>query len=310
MIDASRLFVITAIANPVRYASRYALYQTFEKYVKQSGANLYTGEVAFGERPHVVTDASDPTDLQLRSSHEIWMKERVQNLVVPRLPPEAEYIAFVDADVRYERDDWAVETIQQLQHYDVVQMFSHVVDLGPETEIVQTHYGFAYSYLKGKTCLETAKNYGKFWHPGYAWAMRRSTFDALGGLIDIGILGAGDHHMATALIGNVGYSIPGNISEAYKRPLYLWQQRAEAHVKRNIGYVPGTLRHQWHGTKLNRNYESRWKILIDNGFDPSRDLKSDSHGLYQLCQEGHRLRDAVRAYNRSRREDSNENDIF
>jgi hypothetical protein len=50
MIAADRLYVLTAISNPRRFASRYKLYREFEKYVQASGATLITIEAGFGER--------------------------------------------------------------------------------------------------------------------------------------------------------------------------------------------------------------------------------------------------------------------
>ena len=32
--------------------------------------------------------------------------------------------------------------------------------------------------------------------------------------------------------------------------------------KLRFGYVPGLIRHHYHGSKKNRNYTERWKILI------------------------------------------------
>src|SRR6266699_3653400 len=44
-----RLYVVTILENPLRWRSRYANYWAFQKHVEDSGALLYTGEVAFGE---------------------------------------------------------------------------------------------------------------------------------------------------------------------------------------------------------------------------------------------------------------------
>ena len=51
-----QLHVIAVISNPRRYEPRYKLYRTFEQYVKDSGATLYTVEAAFGERDHIRSD--------------------------------------------------------------------------------------------------------------------------------------------------------------------------------------------------------------------------------------------------------------
>lgn len=50
--DPKKLCVVTCISNPVRFASRYKLYQRFASEMAAAGANLLTVEAAFGDRPH------------------------------------------------------------------------------------------------------------------------------------------------------------------------------------------------------------------------------------------------------------------
>lgn len=307
-------YVVTMISNPVRYKSRYELYKRFEKMVLDAGAKLLTVEIAFGDRAHEITEAGNPWHLQLRTFNELWHKENAINLGIQRLPTDWEYVAWIDSDILFTRQDWLQETAHQLQHYHVVQMFSHAYDLGPNYEPIQEHKGFAYMYHQnyfyppqgpgqdGYYCERKA-----FWHPGYAWAMRREAFDEVGGLVDFAVLGAADHHMALALIGQVGRSVPGKISPLYLDELKRWQARSEQFIKRDVGYVPGVINHWWHGKKKDRKYVERWDILTRNKFDPDDDLKRDAQGLYQLetAEERQiRLRDEIRHYMRQRNEDS------
>ena len=120
-------------------------------------------------------------------------------------------------------------------------------------------------------------------------------------------VGSGDRHMAYGLIGRAESSIHPDLTAEYRARVLRWQELAERHIRRNVGCVPGTIAHAWHGRKANRGYSSRWRILIDNAFDPATDLKRDWQGLYQLEVHDDRqikLRDAIRAYFLSRNEDS------
>lgn len=311
------LHVIAVVSNPIRFRSRYELFKKFEHHVCCSGAKLHVVEVAYGDRPFEVTDPDVSTHLQLRTRHEVWHKENMINLGLARLPADWKYAAWVDADITFARTDWAAETVQQLQHYDMVQMFSHAIDLGPQEEPIQQHRGFAYTYIHNgmKAPNHTNGDYYYYdvigtqktdWHPGYAWAARREALERLGGLIDFAALGAGDHHMAHALIGNAANSLPGGIHPNYKDAVMRWERRANQHLKTNLGFVPGTITHHFHGSKKKRFYKERWKILTDNQFDPYADLKRDIQGLYQLTDQKPRLRDEIRAYFRSRDEDGTE----
>jgi len=331
-IDTSKFYVITCISNPVRYRSRYNLYRKFAEHIGQLGGKLYTVELATGDRPFEITQADDPTDIQLRSRSELWHKENMLNIALSRLPSDWEYVAWVDADITFQRSDIINETVQQLQHYDFVQMFSTAMDLGPVGQIIGVNYGFGYCYANrndgeippllvndklNPNRMTSAPKYNGYtvehkkqiyWHPGFAWAARRDAIDAVGGFFDLGVLGAGDHHMALSLVGRGHEAIPKGMSQDYLNQVFKWQNEAEAKVRRNIGYVPGVVSHAYHGSKANRRYWDRWKILIENDFQPSRDLKRDSQGLFQLvdCADSRliNLRDQIRSYFRQRNEDS------
>jgi hypothetical protein len=297
------LYVVSVISNPARYYTRYKLYRSFEKHVLDAGAKLITVELALGDRPFEITDSTNHNHIQLRSLHELWHKENMQRIGVSYLnhiDPQWEYVALVDADIQFVRPDWVEETVQQLQHHHVAQMFSHCIDLGPRFEPIHTHKGFAYSYVNK---LRGGKAY-EFWHPGYAWAMTREAWDYLGGVIDIAPLGSADHHMATAYIGKIHKSIHEGMSQSYKDYMYQWQDRALRFIKKDIGYVPGQINHYWHGKKKERFYIERWKVLIDSKFDHEKDLKLDSQGLWQLSPDNIALRDGIRQYFAARNEDS------
>lgn len=325
------LYVITTVFNPVRFKSRYKLYQRFATYVRDSGAVLVTVEASFGERtPAVVeTVVEGPADpaltrapkgtphlyIKVRTPHELWIKENLINIGIARLPADWKYVAWVDADVMFARPNWVGETIQQLQHYQFLQMFSYAQDLNHTYEPILKHRSFADCFQHG---VQSSSRPGYYyapdsggaihWHPGFAWAARREAIDAVGGLIDFGILGAGDNHMAHALIGRVEESVHADTHPEYRGRLFEWQARAERHIRRNVGGMKGLLLHYWHGAKRNRQYRSRWQILVKHQFQPSVDLKPDWQGVHQLSDLGEprtiAMRDDIRAYFRSRDEDS------
>jgi hypothetical protein len=310
------------ISNPARYQSRYDLYFKFADNLARCGIQLWTVEIAFGNRPHVVTQDCNPFHLQLRTEHELWHKENAINLIVSRLPFGCRYIACVDADIEFQRWDgrkaWWLETMQQLQHYHVVQMFSQAVDMNYDREVIRVHNGFAYSYRNGFPYGKRSGHHNmgqpgySYWHPGFAWAWRREAWDAVGGLIDTCILGAADWHMAYSLIGKAEDTLNTPYTQPYKDKILAWQARATRYIRKNIGYVPGIINHYFHGAKKNRFYQTRWKILTDNRFNPEIDIARDWQGLWQLVDHGTersiRLRDDIRAYFRARNEDSIDQD--
>jgi hypothetical protein len=316
VINVDKFYVISVCSNPIRYQSRWKLFKQFESHITKLGAKLLVVEQAFGNREYQLTEKHNPMHVQVRTKSELWHKENMINIAIQyltQLDPDWEYVAWIDGDVHFQRDDIITETAHQLQHYDIVQMFSHAIDLGPEMQPLSTFCSFMYMYHQndfyppkgiGQGGYYTTEN--KFWHPGYAWAATREALNKVQ-LFDKAILGAGDHHMALGLIGEAKRSVPGHISNSYKKAVLDWETNAVHSLQKNVGYVPGSLTHYWHGAKNNRKYVERWKIITDHGFDPVSDLSRESSGLYRLnmCygDRSIRLRDHIRKYFRQRNED-------
>lgn len=298
-----KLHVVTCISNPIMYGTRYKLYKKFAQQVEDAGAILYTVEMAFGDRPFVLTSYDNPRHVQVRSFFELWHKENMLNLGIQALPDDWDRVAWIDADVAFTNPDWVEQTIEQLEHYMFVQMFSHATDLSPRHEPMKTHKGFVYCYQQNPDDFLAKKSKYAHGHPGFAWAARREALDAVGGLIDWGILGAGDRHMACSLIGQVKSSFPDEVHRGYRQLALDWQARATKRIKKDIGYVAGTINHYYHGPKSARGYMSRWQILIKEQFNPLDDIFRDTRGLWQLEEHKAGLRDKVRRYFRSRFED-------
>jgi hypothetical protein len=288
--------------------------------VHDAGGTLYTIELALRDRAFEVTTPDNPRHIQLRTPSEIWSKELLLNLAIQRLPADWEYVATIDADIQFARPDWVNETLHQLQSYKIVQMFSHAIDLNNDFEPINTQTGFVYDWMKGfpqphRVNSPEIKIDPQHWnypyggpdhafHTGYSWAYRRSAMADLGGLGDIAILGSADHHMALSYIGLVNESIHGGMHSSFKEYWEEWQARARRSINQNIGYVPGAILHYFHGSKQTRDYNNRWKILVDEQFNYLLDLKTDPQGLYTLTGRNTKLRDKIRAYFKSRQEDA------
>jgi hypothetical protein len=278
-------------------------------------------------------------DVQLRTQDSpLFLKENILNAVIRTFPPNWQYGAIIDADFHMTRHDWALEAIHQLQFYDWVQLFTSYADtsaltLGQGMRPLRINPSFAYNYVQSgfhlpegygnggwKAGAPVLDDYGQSIAPaqpgkkplrgvgatGGAWAFRRSAFDAVGGLLDTCIAGHGDWHMTFGLVSEEAPDVGiASYSDGYRRSIAAWQRRA-ARLKKNIGYVDNFALHFWHGSKFRRFYTSRYKILIENNFDPQTDLVSDWQGIYSLSGEKPALRDGMRQYMIERDEDNPE----
>lgn len=299
------LHVVTAVANPIRWASRIRLFQQFASHMLDSGVKLTVVECAYGERPYELDGVRHIAHVPVRAKTLVWNKENLLNIGFSRLPHDWRYVAWIDADVTFRKSCWAAETVHALQQYDLVQPWSDCYDLGPNDDHLEMHRSFCRLFHERKPIVPSGKAGYAFAHPGYGWAATRRALNLLGGLIETAALGAGDHHMALATIGRVRESVPGGISAAYLAPLLRWQDRAAQHIAGNIGYVPGTIEHGWHGSKNKRAYVDRWTILTRNQFNPDTDLMRNTWGVMELAGNKPKLRHEIDLYFRSRSEDAN-----
>lgn len=309
------LYVIAPLFNPVRFRKRWMLFNKFIDYILSfPNVHLYTVEAAFGDREFVIDSNHERhTTVRVRTNSEIWIKENLINVGISKLPPNWRYVSWIDADIQFARQDWVGETIQQLQHYDYVQMFSRAHDLDDKHEIVQTWDGFAYCYhhqdevppfdKKGYYTVDGDKK--GYWHPGFCHAATRKFVDSVGSLIDWTILGGGDTYMMYGVAQMLTErTMPKSLGESGVRWLREWENRAVRGINLNFGYVDGSIIHHYHGKRAERGYEDRGQILVNCQFDPELDLKKDWQGLWVLTERNPKLRDAIRAYFRRRNEDS------
>lgn len=306
LLSDSTLHVVAVISNPVRFHSRYRLFREWADQIESTpNAKLYVVEIAHGDRHFEVTETGHERHLQLRNSHELWQKEAMINAGVRHLlPHDWKYLAWIDADVWFHDKKWALETIHELQSYHVVQPWSECIDLGPNGNVLQVHSSFASIVAAGQKLQSTPTEPYKFGHPGYAWACTREFYENVGGVMDFPILGAADSHMAWAMVNRVEASIHHRASAVYKQQARDWQTKAFRVTNGHLGCVPGHLVHKWHGSKKNRFYQDRWKVLVENKFDPVLDIRRDHQGLWQFTPGKPNLTEACRRYFRSRNEDS------
>ena len=92
--QSDKLHVIEVISNPVRFKSRYALFEKFKAHMAtQPLVEFHVVELAQGRRPFEITEECNPKHLQLRSYEELWFKENMINLGISRLPADWNSVA-------------------------------------------------------------------------------------------------------------------------------------------------------------------------------------------------------------------------
>ena len=274
-----KLHVVLVVSNPCLYARRYLLMKEFLMRFENEESNVvvYVVELAYGKQKYYMTKSDNPRHLQLRTETPLWHKENMINLGVKYLLPDTwKAFAWIDADVEFLSSTWATDTLRLLNgSRDIVQLFSHCIDMDAKKETMKIVHSAGFQYCERKKYYVKGNGLD-YWHPGYAWAMTRKAYEKIGGLYELGILGSGDFIMLTSILGKGDKSINKENSEDYKDSVIQFQNKI-----RNLrfGYVPGVLKHYFHGSKKNRKYTERWKILIEHSYSPYQHLVKDSIGL-------------------------------
>jgi hypothetical protein len=270
------LHVIAVISNICLFKKRYQLIREFMRRMEfENNVILYVVELAYGNQPFAITKSNNPRHLQLRTKEAIWHKENMINLGVRKLlPPNWKAFAWIDSDVDFDSNCWALDTLKILNGAkDIVQIFSHAVDMDQNEETMNVYNSFSFQFCHG---LPYSNKFPNYWHPGYAWACTRKAYEQMGCLFELGILGASDHIMSFCLTNKGVQSVNEKYSEDFKNKILEFQNR----VKRlRLGYVPVTSRHFFHGSKANRKYIERNEILLRYNYSPSIHITYDSNGI-------------------------------
>lgn len=297
-----KLNVIIAISNPCLYATRYILLKEFVKRMEEEedNVNLFVVELVYKNQKFIVTDKKNKNHLQIKTELPIWHKENMINLGVKHLLPKTwKAFAWVDADIEFDSNSWAIDTLKILNGCkDVVQIFSHCIDMSRDKTNLNIFNSFGYSFSKNKKYTTRGLDY---WHPGYAWAISRKAYEKIGGLYDKGVLGSGDNIMALSFINKCENMTNKEYHEDYNISMLEYQIKAKT---LRLGYTPGVIRHHYHGSKKNRNYTERWQVLIKHNFSPLVHLKYDDCGILIPTSEfSNDFKDDIFNYFKERKED-------
>lgn len=305
---------VTCHFNPAGFAIKKQVYDRFRAATKAQGLKLLAVELS----PSGVFELSDlPGDdaeivIRLTEGDPLWQKERLLNVGIAALPPEADKIIWIDADLVFDNPRWVAQTAAVLGQYPIVQCFRDCIRLGEHTDLprimqdkakVRPGMGEERRQLGFVAAMRHPQRPGRFvGHPGFVWAARRSLLEKHG-LYDANVIGCGDAVMAHA-INRQMYTTEDMRSPAYEAHARAWMQRFAADVQHSAAFIEGTVYHLWHGDARHRGYGNRTQRFGKTAFDPQRDLKLTSQGTWAWTGTvSATTRRTVARYFRSRRED-------
>lgn len=249
-----KIGIVTSFFNPCKYKSLRNNVYSFVNGLGKLSERLTLVALEFDKEDtlkgldYYFVEGSKPKNL-------LWQKECLLNIAIQNLPKEYNAVAWVDADILFDNQKWITDAEKALQTHQVVQLFNRCTYLKKDGSSDFTRDGIVARY-----------NNGSAW--GMAWAARREIVQD--GLLDWAINGSGDAWMADAWFNkrtrHYGYS------EGMIRSYIPWMRKQRSLVTQPVGYIHHTIRHLYHGTFKNRNYQYRNQLLVDHRFDPATDL--------------------------------------
>lgn len=299
------LHIVCCHFNPAGYRRPVENYWRFRESLNHS---IVMVEASFDGKfccePDIAIEA-DP------ARHTMWQKERLLNLGLASLPQDADKVAWIDADIVFEQPAWAQTAEQMLDDVPIVQLFETVDMLAADGSVAVSHFG----KVAGDRRPELRKTRPVL-KTGFAWAARR---DALGldeiceghsspvrrrgGLFDLDVVGGGDSSMVSGWTGRTNDWLVRHMNHAFRVAYKPWAVDAWNRVHGRLGFVPGRIRHFYHGTRRDRQYGRRIRHLTAGQYDPLTDIRCDDNGLWCWASDKPAMHAGVRDYFMTRRED-------
>jgi hypothetical protein len=283
MSSDGSLWAITSFFNSSGSRRRVENYRRFRAALP---VPLATIELGFGGEWHL-TSRDAELYVAIGDGDVMWQKERLLNLLLPRLPPQCRHVAWLDADVLLTDSDWPRRAAEALSHAPLVQLYSALLYLGPEGSKLDGRGSQVPSVMaevqagrSATAVLEQVTDRNRA-TPGMAWAARRELLERHG-FFDANVIGGGDTALVCAAYGAAKVAARLHHMNAKQLARYdAWAERFYQDVGGHVGLVSGEIRHLWHGELAKRNAAGRHVALAAHDFDPDVDLVFGSQGAWR-----------------------------
>lgn len=196
--------------------------------------------------------------LVYESDHVLFLKENLWNLAARQT--DASRLLFIDSDIYFSVDRIFEPTESLLEVYDVIQPFDTAAWLDRRGREDFVRKSAAVALAAG------TEPHPGLYHPGFAWAMTRRAFDALGGFFERHPLGGGDTAFSYSLdkrwVAESLARIMPNDSPFWGSQAFREYQAKGVNAGLRVGVLQGvTAYHRWHGSVANRQYCNRAEYL-------------------------------------------------
>jgi hypothetical protein len=299
--------VITSFFNPAGHRRRLLNYRQFRAALQ---VPLAAVELSFTNSWELAEHDAEIL-VRVTDGDVMWQKERLLNVAVAQLPPECEYVAWIDADVLMQDPDWSEKAVDALASVPLVQLFSDARDLdcdGASSPICFP--SVAAVALRGESTFvpPVSPSIANIRH-GMAWAARRELLERHG-LYDGCVIGGGDTAMMRAAYGTLDAVVKRlRMSEPASDHYRRWAAAFHDEVQGRVGALDGEIHHLWHGNLEDRRYKLRHSDLALHSFDPWADVRLGTDGAWRWASDKPALHALLRDYFQNRHDDGRPTEI-
>ncbi len=281
---------MTCHYNPAGYRNPRRNLHRFLRQMEAAGVSVFVAELAYGDLPWLLPESANHLRLRTPLRNAMWHKENLLNLLERMVPDTFDTIAWIDADIWFERRDWVQAAEDALKTRAVVQLFEKIVQTAEDGSVATVQPGAGFSgYLGvGQTT------------PGYAWAARRSLWKQAGGLYERAVIGGADTLQASVWFPTAHW--PFGWFNYAGTPGSLERLRQWCASEGGCGGIAGAAFHEWHGDTAKRKYGERHGIM--GSINVETDLVRRVDGLLEFSDRvPDWFRSHIQTYFRSRAED-------
>lgn len=293
------LAVIACHFNPCRYSRPVSNWYRFLNGMKIHSVDVVSIAASFSDAPSLVLADEMIYGLDPNKSS-VWQKEALLNKLISQVAKDYWAVAWVDGDLLFTSTTLVDDTLRELDHSPVCQMFSQALWLDKDGEVERTCRSVGWHLSTGANCWDDFT----VSHPGFAWAAR-SSFLLRHGLYPFMITGCGDTAMLRGFTGGSLRGFDADVGPHCMASLDKWSSRVWEDVKLNVGFVLGSAVHMWHGDIRNRFNRDRRTMMSQ--VNPDEDLRVCDNGVLEWTEHALRNKSSlvkrVQGYFLARNED-------
>jgi hypothetical protein len=259
--------------NPSKSKRIVMNYLYTKNMMEKQGIPTFTMELILNDNLPELSEEDNV--FHVRGNSVMFHKERLCRLLETKIPQTYTKLVFCDADIIFRRKDWYSAVSKILDNHDVVHPF---------TEGIWKDLTYKQELIKRKTSLLSNGDFiDPAFHPGFVWGFRRDWYNKVG-FFDYAITGSGDTLSCAAWMNR---KFPES-SRSY--PKEALKEKYEEYItkigknKPRLTYMEGVVEHLWHGSRQNRKYADRHR-LIENIEGVDSILKINEDGVFEFKDE-------------------------